>query len=153
MKLIPLTQGQFAKVDDADFARLSGFKWQAHWHSRDRNYRAVRREGRRQEIMARQILGLAFGDPRQADHRNGDTLDNQRHNLRAVTQAENLQNQRRHREGHLPGAHWHRRDKVWEASVRRQGKSIHLGTFSTEQLAHEAFHTFELREQSCPSVT
>ena len=31
MKIIPLTQGKFAMVDDADFERLNQWKWYANW--------------------------------------------------------------------------------------------------------------------------
>jgi len=71
MKKIPLTQGQFALVDDADFDWLNQWKWTAQkrptglWH-------AARREGRKRYVyMHRQILGLT--EPRiRTDHQDGN---------------------------------------------------------------------------------
>lgn len=38
MKLIPLTQGKFAKVDDADFEKLAAHKWCAQLDPKNGNY-------------------------------------------------------------------------------------------------------------------
>jgi hypothetical protein len=104
MKLIPLTKGQFAIVDDDDFEWLSEWKWCATRQGHDR-WRAVRGESRfdlprrakyrpvvRMVLMHRQILGATTGQ--SVDHINGDPLDNRRVNLRIATQAQNLLNKR-----------------------------------------------------------
>ena len=78
-RLIPLSRGLFAKVDLADFDYLMQWKWHASWDKCTKTYyatRTVNLSGRyRTVIMHRVILGLEWGDPRQGDHRNGDTLD------------------------------------------------------------------------------
>jgi hypothetical protein len=38
MKKIPLTQGKFAIVNDADFERLKEYKWYAHKENRGSYY-------------------------------------------------------------------------------------------------------------------
>lgn len=43
-------------------------------------------------FLHREILGLKFGDRRQADHISRDRLDCRRENLRIVTQAQSMQN-------------------------------------------------------------
>jgi hypothetical protein len=42
MKFIERTQGQFAKVDDADFEELSAYKWNAKWQIGIEGYYACR---------------------------------------------------------------------------------------------------------------
>ena len=77
------------------------------------------------------------------DHINGDKLDNQKSNLRIVTHRENMHNMKSHRGGRLVGATICRARRYiptpWKASIYIDGKKKHLGTFPTEQLAHEAY--------------
>ena len=69
---IPLTQGQFAIVDDADYEDLMRFNWCANKRPNGRWYaeRAVRKPNGKQtiEYMHRRILGLKPGDKRDTDH-------------------------------------------------------------------------------------
>lgn len=71
------------------------------------------------------------------DHINGNPSDNRIANLRLVSFRENLQNKKRHRAGSLPGAT--RQGDRWFARITVEGKAIHLGTFGSEQEAHEAY--------------
>ena len=98
MKLIPLTQGKFAKVDDADFEWLSKYKWYAkNTRNKDEDsgsYYAARFQrtgGNPTTIyMHREITNCPDG--KEVDHKNRDRLDNQRGNLRVCTRKENLEN-------------------------------------------------------------
>lgn len=80
MGLIPLTQGQFAKVDDEDFAWLSQWNWRAHYSPCSKSFYAMRSapssEGGAAIYMHRLILGAQKGQ--QVDHESHDTLDNRR---------------------------------------------------------------------------
>lgn len=98
-RLIPLTQGQWTIVDAADYDWLMQWKWYAQWSPNAQSFYAERHtpffEGKRQTIkMHRFILGLESGDKRQADHRDHDTLNNRRWNLRVASHAENVRNRR-----------------------------------------------------------
>ena len=95
MKQIPLTQGKFSIVDDEDFPLLSQFKWYAHLeHGYFYATRASSRDkvtGKQKVIsMSRFIMNAPKG--MLVDHKNGDTLDNRRKNLRICTHAENGRN-------------------------------------------------------------
>lgn len=95
MKKIPLTQGQFALVDDEDFERVSQFKWQAVWEKRTKSFYAVMvtaRPNRTTIQMSRFIMQTP--DDLICDHINHDTLDNQRRNLRNCTPSQNRMNSR-----------------------------------------------------------
>ena len=101
MKLIPLTKGKFAIVDDEDLDRLSGFRWMAvclhgTWYAmrttRGRDEKEVCRK------MERNVIRETVPPRMCIDHINGDGLDNRKDNLRIVTYSQNSLNSRWHRE-------------------------------------------------------
>lgn len=94
MRLIPLTQGMSAMVDDEDYQALSAFSWSISSRF-SRSAYAIRghRPGggiKTTVQMHRQILGASKGQ--MVDHINHDTLDNRRSNLRIATRSENRRN-------------------------------------------------------------
>jgi hypothetical protein len=141
MREIPLTQGQVAIVDDGDYDLLSQWKWYAAWDDANRYFYAVRtvrtEKGPRAMPMHRLLMGLEYGDKRHVDHVDGITLNNRRANLQIVTNRQNCQNKRMHREGKLVGASFH--NGKWVARIWIGRKQIWLGYFPTEQAAHEAY--------------
>jgi hypothetical protein len=74
---------------------------------------------------------------RIVDHANGNGLDNARANLRPATHQQNAANSRV--KGRFKGVFPGRRGKRFRAQIRVSGKSIHLGTFDTEEQAFEAY--------------
>lgn len=148
MSLIELTQGQFANVDPEDYALLSQWKWFAQWSPKTESFYAARKvtiASHRQITiqMARFLLGLEAGNILRADHINGDTLDNTRQNIRAVTIRQNNQNCEKHRQGKLPGVYFDKRYSTWSAHIKVNGKKKHIGSFLTEQGAYNAYLTFQ----------
>ena len=90
MKRIPLTQGKFALVDDADYAWLSKFRWHAHKDKNGVLWYAERNDRTRKPKlvkMHREILNTPKG--LVVDHRNCDGLDNRRVNIHTCTIQEN----------------------------------------------------------------
>lgn len=150
MRKIPLTQGQFALVDDEDYAELAQFKWYAAWAPKMWGFYAVRKvrlPGGRQrtESMHRRIVGLKYGDRLQVDHRNHDTLDNRRANLRAVTNRENNENRR---DPSPYGVGVRRRPSGrFQAQAWSNGRLQYLGTYDTAEEAVAARRDW-LEEQS-----
>ncbi len=113
MKRIELTQGQFALVDNADYDWLNRFKWSADWNNHTKSFYAARnsrtKNGKICSVsMAREILGLKCGDKFQADHKNHDTLDNRRANLRIVTSQQNHFNRKNSK-----GYYWNKHAKKY----------------------------------------
>ena len=88
MKAIPLTQNQIALVDDCDYAYLMQWKWYVYWDPDTRSYRVVRNSprvnGRQDTIYMSRVIMNAKPDE-LVDHKDHDTLNNQRHNLRKCT--------------------------------------------------------------------
>jgi hypothetical protein len=142
-RLIPLTQGQFAIVDAADYEWLNQWKWCALWNKRTQSFYATRRTGPTPGIviyMHRFILGLNYGDSRQVDHKHsGQTLDNRRYNLRIATCVQNNYNRRRRTDNRsgFKGVTAH--GGKWQARINKDGRRISLGHFSTAEEAHAAY--------------
>lgn len=148
MPTIPLTQGQRARVDWCDYKELSRHKWRAKWNSSTLSFYAARNSsrqdgGQRTVFMHRQILGLERGDGKQVDHKDHNTLDNRRRNMRVCTVRENAENQR-NQSLHGVGV-WGRKDllgKPFRVEVQMDGKRHHVGYFATPEEAREARRRF-----------
>lgn len=146
-RLIPLTQGQFAKVDAIDYWWISQWKWCAQWSKFSRSYYAMRanvnQDGTRSLCsMHRQILGLERGDKRLGDHINAhDTLDNRRSNLRIATPAQNAHNSRKHSHNTsgYKGVSLDKRKGRWYAHIKAGDVRRRLGYFDTPEAAHAAY--------------
>lgn len=145
-RTIQLTHGQVTLVDESDFEWLNQWKWRAYWNISSRCFYALRtsywptKAAKADIRMHRLILGLKAGDPRQGDHINpSETLDNRRANLRIATPAENSQNKRTYsnNKSGYKGVSLHGLTGKWQANISANGKSHHLGLFSTPELAHE----------------
>lgn len=139
MKTIKLTQNKVALVDDADYKRLNQFKW---YYNEGYAVRASKRDnGKRPLIsMTREILGLNFGDKRQADHINHDKLDNRRENLRICTKTQNGHNRLSQQStSKFKGIYWNKRAKKWFAQIKIDGNPKYLGLFKMEELAALAY--------------
>ena len=146
MKEIVLTRNRVALVDDCDYKRLKGFKWQVN---KPRNVYYVLRHspminGDRHSIHSIYMHWEVIGKPSKGfitDHRDGNGLNNQQHNLRHVTVRQNGQNLiHGNRYSQYPGVCWHKKDKKWVAMIRINGPQKWLGSFDTE---HEAFFAYE----------
>lgn len=152
MRRIPLTRGQFAIVDDADFDCLNQWSWQAaeYLPGSFRAKRGIWKNGRVGTIfMHRQILGFPQG--KQIDHRNGDALDNQRSNLRVCDVSKNASNRRLIATNNRSGFKGvSRRDGCWRAQIQCNHRNYFLGSFASaveaakahDRAAVEAFGEF-----------
>ena len=145
MKQISLTQGKVALVDNEDYPELSKHKWCAveyHnvWYARRRFIKG------KNVFMHREILGLKFGDGIKTDHWNHNGLDNQRHNLRICTNAENCRNQRVHKHSSMfKGVTWWKTRQKWMARIYYNYKQIHLGYFDSEIEAAKVYDRAALK--------
>ena len=152
MKTIKLSQGQVALVDDEDFERLNRHKWFALWYPGVKSFYAVRNAkkgaiGEHGKVyMAREVLGLKYGDKQQADHISHDTLNNTRPNLRICTHRENLRNQKRTKRyngkkcsSEYKGVVWSKAAKKWVSCIVVSENSIYLGVFVLEIEAARAY--------------
>ena len=138
-RLIPLTQGQFTKVDAADYEWLNQWKWYAWKSPCTKSFYAMRRVGEGRMQMQRVVLGLDFGNPIQADHINRDTLDNRRSNLRLATHQQSQWNRKlKVGKSGRKGVYLSASGNQWIAHIRENGRVRYLGRFPLDQLEQAA---------------
>lgn len=144
-RLIPLTQGQFAKVDAADYEWIMQWKWHAIWAETTKSFYARRTDrggGKRIAVhMHRLILGLVRGDESQSDHANRDTLDNRRLNLRLASKSENMINRKipTHNTSGFKGVSFRKSRGTWVAIVTVGGKNKCVGSRKTPEEAYSLY--------------
>lgn len=143
MKLIPLTQGKFAKVDDADFDWLNQCKWCAH--RAHKSFYAIRgtrnrKKGTQQRFKMHQEISKRMGFSRP-DHKDRDGLNNQRENLRPASLSQQAINQgiRRDNASGFKGVSWNAQANKWRAQLSMAGKRHCLGHFGTPEEAARVY--------------
>jgi hypothetical protein len=129
MKYIPLTKGQQAIVDDADFTSLNRFKWHVTYYGyavRD----ARRPDGRKYKIWMHRVVNQT-PDGMDTDHINMNKRDNRRTNLRTCTRSENFFNRvkRSDNTSGFKGVAWHTQRHRWVATIKANGRRISLGLY------------------------
>ena len=141
MKTIELTQGQTAIIDDGEFAKISKHRWFAFYNGR--TFYAMRNRSKKsiksgRMPMANQIMDCPSGF--EVDHKNHNTLDNQRCNLRICTHQQNMQsNPPIGGTSKYKGVSWNKCHKKWRARVKMNGKEYFLGYFDNEIDAARAY--------------
>jgi hypothetical protein len=135
--LIPLTRGRFARVDNADYARIVAHRWYCAANGYAARSQMINGK-QRCILMHREIL--RFPDEPQIDHANGDTLDNRRSNLRPCSSAENMRNRNGKKGGAFKGIWRHSGCNRFQAEITIDGgKRLHLGLFKTAEEAARAY--------------
>ena len=144
MKLIPLYQGRSALVDDDDYERLLGFKWIYTGGYVNRkpycpSVNGVRKY--RNVSLHREIMNPPDG--MVVDHIDGNVFNNQKTNLRICTHRENIMNQRtqiRVKASKYKGVYRDKRRNTWNARIKVNQKTIHIGVFLNEDDAARAYN-------------
>jgi hypothetical protein len=112
-------------VDDEDYEYLHQWTWFLNKDGYAVRY--TTNKGKRLTIRMHRMLV----EGREVDHRDGNPLNNQRNNLRAVTHQQNIFNNRKHKDGssQYKGVSKHR--GKWRVQIH----SINLGSFTEERHA------------------
>jgi hypothetical protein len=177
-RLIPLTQGQFAIVDEADYDWLMQWRWIAARNSAKTNIYYAKRRVRLDEgkiiLLGMHNLILDTEKGKVGDHWNGDTLDNRRCNLRQLTFSENLRNRLnsvdrsnapavieytppseftrplsvRNTTGYENVIRW--KDEQWASRIVIRGRTYSLGVFDTAEAANEAYQEAKSKAEQNP---
>lgn len=82
------------------------------------------------------------------DHIDNNPLNNRLENLQLITQRENTSKDRKWCSSRYVGVHWDKYYKKWKASIQIKGKYKHLGYFTSELEASEAYQK-ALKEIQC----
>jgi hypothetical protein len=144
---LPTTKGLYAIVDADVYDKLMQWYWCAQWQESTKTFRVSRslspteysRSGHKGEriFLSRQILGLTHADAVIVDHRNHDTLDNRRSNLRKCDRLRNNLNRRPQSKSGYKGVT--AVGKKWYASIMLDHKTRRLGIHTTPEDAAHAY--------------
>lgn len=138
MKLIPLTKGMSAMVDDGDFDFVNQWKWCAQ--KTKRGFYAKRAEekgGNHKTIYMHRVLCAG----KKVDHKNHDSLNNQRHNLRPCSHAENIHNSKvqKNNTSGFKGVGWDKTRNKWMAYIKVNMRRKTLGRFEDVRVAASVY--------------
>jgi len=142
-KLIPLTQGKFAIVDDEDYGWLNQWKWFSYKDKNSPHYYAARGVwcGKNTKlIFMHRILIKNKGEGYVRDHVNRNSLDNRKSNLRICKIHQNFINAPSYiGNSKFKGVYWNKNIKKWHSRIGHNNKRIHLGFFKKEIEAARAY--------------
>jgi hypothetical protein len=139
VRYIPLTRGQYAIVDAADFEWLSRYKWHAAPRDAAGGFYARRHEKGRNVWMHREIMNAPEG--MVVDHIDGNGLNDRRCNLRLCTRTQNGRNRRKNRDSdnEYKGIWTDKKTGRSYAQIRFEGEQLYLGSFDTAVEAARAY--------------
>jgi HNH endonuclease len=151
MQHIPLSQGQVALVDDADYPLLADFRWSYRPERGGKQGYAVRHtkvEGKdRLCYLHRQLMQPPPGH--EVIFLNHARLDCRRENLRVVSKEEARRHHRVRRDSKsgVKGVRFNPANESWSAYVYRHSHCYHVGTYFTREQAVAAYEQ-ELRREN-----
>lgn len=133
MRIITLTRGLEAIVDDEDYALATGFgKWQA-LKGKDTWYAVINKRGHAL-LLHRLVMGIGHesGKYKRIDHIDFNGLNCQKINLRIVSSSVNLHHRQkpmsRNKTG-VTGVSWSKQKRKWTAEIKWEKVRTHLGFF------------------------
>ena len=141
MKLISLSHGLFAQVDDEDFEYLNQFKWKL-LRINTLNY-SIRYGKNGHYLMHREIMKIKKNE--MIDHKDRNGLNNQKNNLRIATRSQNGANRKSCGSSNYLGVsknldYRKNGEKIrWRTQIQKNGIKIKLGSFKTEIEAAKAY--------------
>lgn len=140
-RFIPLTQGQNAIVDVEDFEWLAQFNWFAYWAPCTKSFYAKRHITGGNQVVSMEAFILGCKSKQEGDHKNHDTLDNRRRNLRKCTPAQNRRNRKMPctNSSGYKGVSWFKPCRKWMAYIAYNGKQVNLGLFDLREDAAKAY--------------
>lgn len=142
MKTLALSNGYTTTLDDDDYEAVSKYKWGVC--KKDGlvyAQRSIQRGGISTKLlMHREIMKAPVG--LLVDHRNGNSLDNVKGNLRLCDAAQNIWNSKKKRNGRyrFKGSIYIASRDKWRANLTYRGKELHLGYYDTEEEAGIAYN-------------
>lgn len=133
---VDLGRGFVAVIDADDIDKVSNYRW--HVHSFSKNglplYASTSAKAAKNAMMHHLICPVRPGY--EVDHRDRDTLNNRRRNLREATDSNNSSNKafKPGRSGYV-GVRLCKKTQRWEARLSFQGERRYLGSFVTPKEA------------------
>jgi hypothetical protein len=135
---IQLSQGKTTTISAEDLFRVTAHTWQAWFNPTSGKWYTVGRVDGKQVYLHRWLTNTPAG--LDTDHRDGDSLNNTRGNLRIATRQQNGANRKLHA-NNTSGFRGvvHTKFDTFQAQIGVNNHQIHLGTFPTAEAAAEAY--------------
>lgn len=137
-KIVPLTQGKFAKVDNEDFDKVKGINWHVdtHGYARSTIYGSMHR------------FILEPPPDKFVDHiSTPDILDNRRSNLRVATPQESCFNTSPYGKSGVKGLRWVESSQKWLVELIFNGKHVLREMVEDKLEATKLFDMYALKYQ------
>jgi len=138
MAFIKLTQNKFAEVDEEDLPKLFKHKW--IYSTKNKKFQGYAQSNRSTGSIYMHRLITNCPSDKIVDHKDGNTLNNKKENLRICTQKENMRNSKTKSDNKsgYKGVHLHKLTGKWRSQITVNGKTISLGLFDDPKEAAEA---------------
>jgi HNH endonuclease len=160
LAIIEANNGYKILVDDEDYDRLCRYNWRAY--KKHKGMYALARSAAFQRSVGRSPRAMVYlhhmilppKDGYLVDHKNGDTLDNRRDNLRYLSSGDSTKNRGSFSgsSSRYKGVSWHSRSTTkglwqiarrskgqWQAQIQLNKKVHYLGLYETEEEAARAY--------------
>jgi hypothetical protein len=124
---IKLTKGKVAVIDARDYFAIGLFRWVYSESVPGFGYASTSVMGK--AVRMHTAVGSLCGITGLIDHRNRDTLDNTRMNLRPATRRQNVSNRGPCGSCRFKGVRWDKGARKWRVAVA----SKHVGLYSTAE--------------------
>ena len=91
--------------------------------------------------LHRDVMGCVNGDGKIVDHKDGNTLDNRKENLRFSSHAENMRNSRTRKTNTsgIKGVCWDKKRGKWKSVINVDRKAFVLGYYTDIEDAEAAY--------------
>lgn len=137
VSFVPVSNAGHALIDAVDVPLVCRHKWHAIRSKYGHVYAAAKIGGRK--VLMHVMIAGTCGET-LCDHRNGDTLDNRRDNLRPADDCQNQWNRaKRSGRSKFKGVCFHNQSGKWMARIACRGKRVNIGLFESEESAAKAY--------------
>jgi len=129
-------------VDDDLYNYLNQWKWFAHKTKGNKRIyvgRTCRITGKPKTIKMHRII-MNTPNHMIVDHKDHNTLNNQRSNLRNCNKSENGANRMSIGSSKYLGVSFNKHAKKWQAYIRKNNKPVYIGKFFDERQAALAYN-------------
>lgn len=134
-------------IDEEDYAKISKYEWQVANYGRGYLYAVSTFPDRSFVQMHRFILNLNRDDKIEVDHKDHNTLNNQKSNLRLATKSQQHMNQKIRSDNQVgyKGVSWRSPPNKYIVRITVDGKRIEVGRFDDKIEAAKAYDEAAIR--------
>lgn len=145
-KTIPLTRGRVTVVDEEDYPSLSAHKWYCTAQGYAARRKTIAPGKSKIVFMHNEILNFTpVRGQLVVDHKDKDTLNNQRYNLVPGTHQQNMLNRQKAKGVSFDGRHNRYKAYCDTIVLGEAKKRVNLGTFKTEKEALAAVAAYHAK--------